>query len=161
LSKGKQKAQTIPLDFMSGFFIFLLLVAYFLIQWDLFSSRFAERAQRGDLGLGAITISEMLVHTPGEPENWTQAPLSVKSVGLAQRQNLLDWNKVAAFSSLPYANAREALGTDHDFLVVIETPDGVRFASIGQDGNSTHAAEVTRVAVLNDTIVQVKVRLYD
>lgn len=161
MSEEKQKAQAIPLDLMSGLFIFVLLLTYFIIQWDLFTTRFAERAEKGNLDLAAITISEMLVHTPGEPSNWTQSPLLVKSMGLAPRQNLLDWERVAAFSSLPYANAREALGTDHDFLVVIETPDGARFATIGQDGNSTRAVEVTRIGVLNDTVVQVKVRAYD
>lgn len=158
---GGAAGQAIPLDFAAGLFIFVLLLAYFMIQWDLFATRFAERAQKGDLDAGAIAAAEMLVHTGGQPENWTDAPLAVKSIGLASGQNVLDWEKIAAFASLPYANAREALGTDHDFLVVIETPEGARFATIGQNNNSTRAVEVARIAIVNNTMVHVKVRYYD
>lgn len=153
--------QAIPLDFAAGLFIFLLVIAYFLIQWDLFTSKFVEFSISGGMDTRVIDISEMLVHTGGQPENWTNAPLSAQSIGLASKQNLLDWNRVAAFSAMPYANAKQILGTDYDFLVIIETPEGARYATIGLDENSTRAAEVTRVAVLNDTIVRVRVRLYD
>lgn len=157
----KLKAQAIPLDFAAGLFIFMLLLVYFIIQWDLFAGRFSDRAQKGDLDIGAIAAAEMLVHTGGQPENWTSAPNQTRSIGLASRQNVLDWERVSAFASLPYANAREALGTDHDFLVVIETPEGARFATIGLQNNSTRAVEVARIAIVNNTMVHVKVRFYD
>ena len=153
--------QAIPLDFAAGLFIFVLVLAYFLIQWDLFATRFAELATAGSMDSRAIDISEMLVHSPGQPENWTSEPLNAQSIGFARKQNLLDWNRVAAFSSLPYANAKQLLGTDHEFLVIIETPDGARYATIGHDENSTRAVEVVRMAILNETVVKVRVRLYE
>ena len=161
MGRGMKKGQAIPLDFAAGLFIFMLLVAYFLIQWDLFSTRFAEKAEKSGLDSGAIEISEMLVHGGGSPQNWTDAPELAQSIGFASSQNVIDWNRVAAFESLPYANAKQVLGIDREFLVVIETPDGARYATIGQDGNSTRAAEVVRIAVVNNTVVHVKVRLYE
>ena len=158
---GGAAGQAIPLDFAAGLFIFMLILVYFIIQWDLFSTRAAEKAEKSGLDSGAIELSEMLVHGGGSPQNWTDAPESAQAIGLASSQNVLDWNRVAAFESLPYANAKQVLGIDHDFLVVIETPDGARYATIGQDGNSTRAAEVTRIAVVNNTVVHVKVRLYE
>ena len=161
MARQKLTGQAIPLDFAAGLFIFLLALSYFFIQWDLFSAKFFDLATAGGMDTRAIDISEMLVHTGGQPENWTGAPLSAQSIGLASKDNLLDWNRVAAFSSMPYANAKQILGTDYDFLVIIETPDGARYATIGQDANSTRAVEVTRMAILNDTVVKVRVRLYE
>ena len=157
----KKSGQAIPLDFAFGLFIFMLLLVYFIIQWNLFANQFADLAVKGSLDQSTVDTAEMLVHSPGTPFNWTQAPLAAQSIGFAPRQNVLDWGKVAAFSSLSYANEKKLLGTDYDFLVLIETPDGARFATIGLDTSSTRAAEVTRVAILNDTTVWVKVKLYE
>jgi hypothetical protein len=98
----------------------------------------------------------------GYPGNWTLAPLTAQSVGFASKPNEIEWGKVAAFSEMPYANQKIALGTDKEFLIKIEQTDGARLATIGQEtANSTRVVEVTRLAMMNGNIVNVRVQVYE
>ena len=156
------KAQANPVDFMAGVFIFMVVFAYFMILWSIFSSRYAERTEALDCELSSIAIADHLVNSGGYPANWTAAPLGAQSVGFANRPNELDWARISSFASLPYASQKQLLGTAHDFLIRIDSPDGASYAQIGQAPNSSaRLSEVTRLAMLNGTIVDLRVRIYE
>ena len=147
---------------MSGLFIFLLVLAYFLIFWDSLSEHYISYTEARSNELDAITLADRLVMSGGQPLNWTQSPLSAKSIGLAKMPGELDSYRVDALSSLPYANAKYLLGLDGDFLIKIDAQDGAVLALIGQQpGNTTRAIEVTRVALYNGNMVNVRVQLYE
>ncbi|MEM2138245.1 MAG: hypothetical protein QW568_04110 [Candidatus Anstonellaceae archaeon] len=162
ISSKSQRAQAIPLDLMMGVFVFVVMAAYFFILWDIFSLRFVEHAQTIDDELVAISVADRLVGFGGYPSNWTQAPLTAQSVGFASKQNEIEWSKVAAFAGMPYASQKIALGADKDFLIKIEQTDGARLVTIGQETtNATRVAEVTRLAMMNGSIVNVRVQVYE
>lgn len=156
------RGQAVPLDFMSGLFIFMVLLVYFVILWDMFSMRYIERANSLDMESHAISIAESLVSSPGQPFNWTESPLAAQSLGIASRPNCLDPYRISALQSLPYANAKRLLGTDYDFLVKIESDEGARYATLGQEpGNTTRIVEVSRVASYQGSTAIVRVQLYE
>ncbi|MCX8175138.1 MAG: hypothetical protein N3E51_02945 [Candidatus Micrarchaeota archaeon] len=156
------RAQSFGVDFVAGLTVFLLLVGYFLVFWDLFSVGYVESLEKGNTDIAAISISDALVSAPGEPYNWTDDPLNAKMIGFASKPGVLDWNRVAAFSALPYANARELLGAERDFWLKIETLDGARLASMGKEPqNATRAAEVARMAIMDGRAVAVRLQLYE
>ncbi|VVC00891.1 Uncharacterised protein [uncultured archaeon] len=158
-----KKGQAIPIDLMAGLFIFLVLIAYFMILWDIYSLRYFETMDKTNSDMEVLAVSDALVSSPGLPENWTAAPLDAKAIGLAKKPNELDPYKVSALSSLPYANARQMLGLDRDFYINIGTPEGASIAVMGQApaGNVSRASEITRVALYNGQIVHVRVRIYE
>ena len=157
-----KKGQGVPIDFVAGLFIFLVMLAYFLLLWDSYSQRYFASASSIGMETEAMGIADQLVSAGGSPNNWTADPLSAQSIGLAWRQNELDPYRLSALSSLPYANAREKLGVDREFAIKIETLDGGRLATIGVDTRiSSKAVEVIRIAVLNGSAVNVKVQVYE
>ena len=151
-----------PIDFMVGTFIFFVLLAVFLALWDNSSQNYADYAATVDMELSAISLADRLVSFGGSPQNWTMAPLTADAIGLAPKPNELDPYRIAALASLPYANAKRLLAIDKDFAVKIETLDRGRLITIGQEKfNSTRAVEVTRLAMLNGTAVDVRVQVYE
>lgn len=157
-----RKGQGVPLDFVAGLFIFLVMLAYFLVLWDSYSGRYLEHASSIDMETTAIGIADQLVSTGGSPSNWTAAPLSAQSIGLAWRQNELDPYRLSALASLPYANAKQILGAGREIAIKIETLDGGRLATVGNEpASSSKAVEVTRVAMMNGSAVFVKVQTYE
>ncbi len=160
-SARRTRGQAVPIDFMAGLFIFLVLLAYFLVQWSIYSSRYLEQTQIRDTETSAIRLANQLVSSSGQPYNWTAAPLFAQSIGIARKQNELDSYKISALSAIPYANAKQLLGMDRNFWIRIESADGIRYATIGQQpGNTTMAVDVTRIAVLGGNAVNVRVQVY-
>ena len=157
-----RKGQGVPIDFVAGLFIFLVMLSYFLILWDSYSQRYSEMASSIELETTAIGIADQLVSTGGSPNNWTMNPLTAQSIGLAWRQNELDPYRLAALSALPYANAKKILGVGQEFAIKVETLEGGRLSTVGSEtGNSSKAVEVTRVARMNGSSVNVKVQVYE
>jgi hypothetical protein len=161
--KDSAKGQINPIDFMAAVFIFMVLFGYFMILWNMFSMKYAERSEIFDCELGSIAIADYLVNSRGDPINWTAAPLSARSIGFANKPNELDWSKISTFASMNYSNQKRMLGTDNDFLIKIESSDGASYAQIGRmEGNQTYTCsiEITRLAMLNGTIVNLRVKVY-
>lgn len=162
ISGNRARGQAIPLDFMSGMFIFMVTLTYFIVLWNIFSMRYVEHADALDMESHAISIAESLVSSPGTPFNWTESPLSAQSIGIASRPNYLDPYRISALESLPYANAKRLLGTDYDFLIKIDSGEGARYATVGQEpSNTTRIVEVTRAASYQGSTAFVRVQLYE
>lgn len=157
-----KKGQGVPIDFVAGLFIFLVMLTYFLVLWDGYSERYSAAASSIDMETTAIGIADQLVSTGGSPNNWTAEPLAAQSIGLAWRQNELDPYRLSALSSLPYANAKRILGAGREIAIKIETLDGARLATIGTETyNTSKAVEVTRAAMMNGSAVNVRVQVYE
>ena len=168
------KGQSLPLDFMIALFIFLALLAYFLVVWDIFSENYTSRSGRVSRELSAIMLSDQLVDYTGSPENWTGSPENATSIGLAIRPGVLDSHKLCALfgqnytyancnqTGLQYGYAKSIFGIDKDFFVKVESPGGMLYAILGeQPENASRAAEVTRIAMLDGNVVFVRVQVYD
>jgi hypothetical protein len=156
------KAQANPIDFMTAVFIFMVVFAIFMILWNMFSIRYAESSKMMDCELAAIAIADRLVNSGGYGANWTAAPLGAGSVGFANRPNELDWIRISSFASLNYSEQKRLLGTDKDFLIVIDRSDGASYIRIGQesDDSAEQLVEVTRLGMIDKYIVNLKVRVY-
>ena len=157
-----RRRQAQPIAFMLGTFLFLLIFAYFMILWQNFLESYDSHVSRADSSLSAIVIADQLASHTGSPEGWTESPENASSIGLASSQGKLDSHKLAAFSTMPYAFLKRALGTDKNFIVKVESGTGELYALAGQQpANTTRAVEVTRAAMLNNTVVFVRVQVYE
>jgi hypothetical protein len=168
------KGQSLPLDFMAALFIFMLMLAYFFVMWDIFFDNYSAHSERVERELSAITLADQLAGSAGSPENWTDAPQAAASIGLAIRPGELDSHKLCALfgtqynhanctlPGLEYAYAKQVFGVDKDFFVKVESPGGVLYATLGeQQETASRAIEVTRIATLEGSAVFVRVQVYD
>jgi hypothetical protein len=159
---------------MVALFIFLVLLVYFLVVWDIFSDNYSSHNERVARELSSITLSDQLSGHTGSPENWTLSPENAASIGLAIRPGELDSHKLCALfgtqyvhdgcnqTGLAYGYAKAIFGMDKDFFIKVESPGGVLFATMGeQSGNASRAAEVTRIAMLEGSAVFLRVQVYD
>ncbi len=156
------RGQSLMLDYMAGAFLFLVMFAFFFALWGLYSTQYGAAQSRMALDSEVIAVSQSLVSSQGEPSNWTIDPLGAKRIGIASRQNVLDWGRIDALSSLSYAEQKIKLGIDNDFVIRIDSMEGARLATIGNEPNSTTlAAEISRFAVLDGKPVKVRVMAYE
>lgn len=156
------RAQALPLDFIAGLFIFLLLLAYFLALWDIFAIRYGEQSSRNSAELSAILLSDQLIGSGGMPENWTQNANGTGMVGIARVPGQIDHAKLSALQAMPYEDAKRLMGISHDFFIKVEDSDGVLYSLFGQEPEARQrAVEVTRIASLNGTTVFLRVQLYE
>jgi len=156
------RGQSVPIDLVFGTFIFLAILSYFFITWDSYAERYRGESSKGGSELSAIVLADLLASSQGLPENWSDYALGVQAVGLASRPGVLDWGRITALSSMPYGNAKVALGLEKDFYIKIESPSGLRYASIGLPpaNASSRAVEVMRIALLNGNTAYLKVQIY-
>ncbi|MCX8195286.1 MAG: hypothetical protein N3G22_04245 [Candidatus Micrarchaeota archaeon] len=159
------RGQSIPMDLIAGVFVFILAISYFVILWDSYQTKYLEEMRARKNRLAAISVAEQLASSPGQPFNWTGSPSSAQAIGLAIRQRELDPVRVKALQMLAAANYSEAkrlLGVDEDFLIKIETMQGARLITIGQEAsNETFAYEVSRLVYYNGSGSHLKVRIYE
>jgi len=157
-----RRAQVVSLDLMASILISILLLTYYIILWDSYVERHAAAFGKGARDGGLLAASDSLVLSGGYPENWPEDPSKVLMLGLARTPNILDPEKVSALEWVPYATAKRALGTDQEVYISVEDADGIRYAQFGTQANSTEtASETSRTAMLNGTVVHVRVQIYE
>ncbi len=155
------KAQAFSLDLIAAYAISLLTLAYFIILWGSLVSAQTRAGVREEIDLAALSVSDILVASPGYPEDWPMDPENAGSLGLAATPNVLAPYKVAAFSAMEYAYVKQGLGVTRDVFIRIESPEGVRYATAGIQPNATLASsEVRRLALMNGAPVVVRVQVY-
>ncbi len=156
------RGQSIILDYMAGVFIFIIMLSIFMVAWDLYSSRYSQADGRMQMDSIALSASESLMQSQGEPANWTIDPQNAKRIGFVSRQNTLDWTRINAFSSLSYADQKTKLGIDSDFVIRIDSYEGARLATIGVEPNSTTTAvEISRFGILDGRQAKLRLMVYD
>lgn len=71
----------------------------------------------------ALEATEALVRTPGFPLDWV--PATVRVIGLAERENILNLDKVKDFVSLDYNDSKVLLGVgNYEYNFSIQYPNG-------------------------------------
>lgn len=156
-----RKGQAISLDFVVSLAVAVLILAYFVILWSIFSDRYYDFFRKDSAETALLAVSDALVSSPGYPDNWTLAPNESQMIGLAKTQNVLDPEKVAAFFNMTYNDTKRILGLQQDFFIEIVTPYGFEYGESGMNSTANRTlSEMSRIAMLNGETVWVKVRIY-
>ena len=117
------KAQMWSLDFIVSMMIFMTVVIALMFFWSYASLQVGEQITLDRLQDTAITVSDLLVRSPGVPEDWTLSTVTI--IGLAREEKVLDPGKVYEFTRIPYSTAQKLLRVaPHNFYLEILTPNG-------------------------------------
>ena len=162
MSKSGKRGQTVSIDLIAGISISLLILAYYLVVWNSMAGAYEDAFRKEDSEIALLTMGDMLVNSPGNPENWTMNASGAQAIGLASRPGVLDFYKVVAFSEMPYAYVKHKFGISSEFLVKIESPDGIRYATVGNESEPSNvSSQMSRLATMDGKPVVVRVQIYE
>lgn len=155
------------MDMIAALFFFLVILLSFLWLWGETYRHMNEYRQERSRQTKLMDISSMLIRTTGNPPDWEHRKVradSVRSIGLATEDNVLSDRKLSAFTSADYQTLREILGLGaEDFSLVVSSNysgSPVVEYSIGTEINSKTKSVIRRYALLNGTIVELRLTGY-
>ena len=145
--------------------LFIILSAYEV--WGMTVSKLDSFMTRRTLEHKLRDVSELLVRTGGDPTDWSAMTDvdadNVRSIGFAAQDNVLDFQRLEKAQTIDYESLREFLGLGKEdvYVTVTELESGNRrvYYEMGRQPDGTRVT-ANRYALLNDTIVEVKVTLY-
>ncbi len=104
----RMKAQLWSMDLAASAIVFMLIFVMLAFAWYYVSEQSGQAADFSEMESRALSITDILVRSPGYPENWNES--NVSSIGLADRENVLDPAKVTGFLNLDYNASRVLFG---------------------------------------------------
>jgi hypothetical protein len=158
---------------MVSLVIFAFLLVFLVSFWFVNIQQIANSAVKERLLTAGVSISDILLKSPGYPEKWEQDPLLLQRAGLAvssSDQNILSKAKVVNFTALPYGQAKGILGLDGDmqYYITIEDLDNNQLHQMGNASmdNATTVISFVRHAILSEPKkperqVRVTVNIYE
>ncbi len=156
----RYKGQVISIDAYAAFTIIILLLAFILTNWNQTANELRQREIRSEITLSAISISDSLVKSAGDPSSWEGEP-NLNMLGLVTEDHILNRNKLIAFVGLNETALKDFLGVQsYNFYFratqkgTLVNLDGVKL-SVGPypTSSATIITNSQRVAILNNTYV--------
>jgi hypothetical protein len=112
------RAQIWSLDFAASMVIFALTVGIVMFSWNYTIQNSADQVNLNILENDVMMISDTLIRMPGLPEDWDAS--SVRVIGLADEENILNKTKVTQFIGMDYNQTKSLLGiANHEFYFEI------------------------------------------
>lgn len=156
-----KKGQISTTDLFVAIFVFLILLTTILVTWNVYSNRLNEGILYENLLLNAFYITDTLVKTQGQPDNWTLD--DVRTIGLAFNDRNLSKSKVEQFVSMDYNSTKEILNIErYDFYFQIEDPNGANLIDpYGVIGVGENIVRISRVVVYDGGPAYVRFTLWE
>ncbi len=155
----KKRGQVFMVDLLLALAIFFAMIFVYLYAWDLIDLRLQSQNELDELKLKAISISDILIMTPGLPEGWTTSNVAVIGLGSGSPREISQ-HKTALFSGMDYDTAKKhlTLGTE-DFRFRIYSLNGSVLEDYGSAEDNEIAFAVIRYAYYNNETVKAELRL--
>jgi hypothetical protein len=161
------KGQVSGLDLTLGMVLVLFIMLSAYDVWGSTVSKMDAFQSHKALDDRLRDVSQLLVRTSGDPANWSSTRevdgSRVKSIGFAMSDNVLDYRRIEKAQAMDYDDLKEIMGLGKEELYVtvteLESGDKNVYYRIGRAPQWTRAS-ANRYALLNGTIVEVKVSLY-
>lgn len=166
MADKESRGQILSIEIMLTFSFFLASVMIFMVAWNAISLSYQEEAEERQLESSLIGISDMAVMSQGYPVDWeVGARENASAFGLAISRGILSPQKLSALQSLnsSYDRLREGMGAGSAELYMEVEGEAGRLYEFGRplpSGPRFHSASAERLAVLEGSLVKVKVHLW-
>ncbi|MFH0817836.1 MAG: hypothetical protein V1909_04335 [Candidatus Micrarchaeota archaeon] len=107
MPNANRRGQLLTTDFILSLTIFLAILLSTMSLWASVDTQIKDSESRRDMQAITTTISESLVRSQGYPKNWTNE--TVKMIGLANEEHVLDINKILSLKHMNYDNVSSIL----------------------------------------------------
>jgi hypothetical protein len=152
------KAQIWSFDFAVSFVVFFMVLIPMLFLWNYVNTQQLNQRIVDDVEIKALAASDALVRTAGIPQDWNGT--TVRSLGLADEENVLNSTKVGYLLSMDYATLKGMLTGGYDFNLTFSDLNGTAYGGIGTSPANRTSVPVVRYAKYNERIVSVVLMLY-
>ncbi len=100
-----KKAQLLTIDFVLSLAIFVSIMLTLVGIWSTVGTQVRDVESRRELQMISLAVSDMLVRSPGSPNNWNST--NVSSIGLAKIERILDLAKIREFLKMDYYDVKD------------------------------------------------------
>ena len=155
---GLKKGQISSTEFLIVSVVLVVLFLFASNYWNIITFRFGEKSLRSSLELSAIDMSDMLIKNPGVPGSWESDVTKISSLGLAGSNHVLSEQKVLAFTSLDYLQAKRILGIPtYEYTFRIRTLNNtLLYQSGGNPANASQIIIATRFVLFKNDIMKME-----
>ena len=150
----RKKGQAAITDLFVAIGIFIVLITITSILWNLYNIRLQNRMIYDDLVIKGFQISDLMLKTPGKPDNWDVLILSdditdvndIYYVGLVEGELKIPRNKTLGLSKLEEENISRIFHAGQYRLGIrIRDADGGDLYSVGRvSGSSKYSVNLGR-----------------
>jgi len=158
---SNRKGQMNSIDLMMAILIFVILIVFVIGFWFVEQKEIQSTLTKNRLEAEAISISDILIKSPGNPSDWEKNQSEIKMLGLAIEGNVLSDAKISNFTNMSYSSAQNYLGLDDQFYFYIENMNGNRLYQFGNNTFGDQVIVITRFAVLNGEKILMRVSVYE
>jgi hypothetical protein len=162
-----QRGQAVSFDFAIAIFVFVLAFVSLAALWQASLDDFINAREFQDMQTTAFLLSETLVETRGNPENWEHFSFQdVNVFGLAEKDRVLDREKILrlnSYLSADYDSTREKLRLPlYGIYIRIDSLDqGTADINMGVSPPEGHfVANIRRIVDYNGSEAKFDVMLY-
>lgn len=163
MTTSKGLATSLDLLISSSILILVLLSTYEVYNTSVL--RIQEYTDDIKTTTRALDISQALVKTPGYPVDWNELSTidetTVTSFGIAFQDNRIDEEKLQALSTVDYDVLKQVMGLGKDdfSIQVKDVAEGSLAYDFGYS-QPGYPVKVSRLALINETVVEVVVNVY-
>lgn len=104
---NRMRGQIWSLDFASSIVIFVIMVAIVFFAWGYAVQNSTDQVDINVIENEVLTISDSLIRVAGIPADWNES--TVRVIGLAEDENVLNATKVVQFVSMDYGSVKTLL----------------------------------------------------
>ncbi|MFO8016010.1 MAG: hypothetical protein R6U32_02815 [Candidatus Woesearchaeota archaeon] len=163
------RAQVSMGDLFLAASILIILTGAIALIYDSYTDRLESRQEFKRLQLSAIRSTELLVKSPGMPEDWEEditgtvnstSNMTLSHIGLSNpvSHRNISPEKLEAFRNISYDAVRDIMGSGHDFIIRVMDIQGNLLLEKGgnntdPEGNRTIVSVERRALLEGDEVV--------
>ncbi len=115
-------------DFTISVAIFIATLILVLPLWGYVESQVMNSEQRRDMESSLLIVSDILTKTSGLPEDWNSS--SVVSIGLSEKEGILNTTKFLNLMDTDYYEAKDLLGiNEYELYITLKDINGYNLTS--------------------------------
>ncbi len=157
----RKKGQLNSVDMIMASVVIVILLVFAMVFWFNGILSAQNNIKKNGMEYTAISISDILLKSPGLPSNWTNNTANIQMLGLATSSNVLSSSKLSNFTNISYSNAKNLLGVTSEFYFYVEDLNGSRLYETGNSSISgNNIVAITRFAILNNKKVRMRLTVY-
>ncbi len=153
----KLKAQALSFDFLIATTLFILITAILLAQVGHNTKELNEIRDKNELIDETYKLSEIFFDE-GYPKNWNSSNVAV--IGL-EANNRISWSKLKSLEEIGYQKSLVLLGLKNDYNITIFEDNSALYSFGKNIENASSIVKVDRVGILNNSIVSLRVLLFN
>ena len=157
-----KKAILFSTDLLVSMLVFLVVLIFFISVWNIYSERLASNVEAEEIQLLAFQITDLMVRSPGVPENWHINSTNISTIGFKKSHDILSQDKLNTFFSLDYNLTKTLFNINrYEYQFEVRDSNGNLISSTNNSVvNSNTLIAVNRLAQVNNETQEIIFKIW-